>query len=102
MRGLARLNDRTFGTCNHSSHIIPLEVGGRIVTGSNNVNIDGRPVARINDMVATDCGHYDYIISYKDNVSGNVRQFARLNDRVGKNGVYIATIITASGKASTL
>jgi hypothetical protein len=101
VRGIARLNDRTFGICNDPRHG-PIEIGGRIITGSNDVSVDGRPVARINDLVATDCGHYDYIIGYRKDVFGNVREFARLNDQVGKKGVYIAKIITASGKASTL
>ena len=101
MRNLARLNDCTQGTCYHPSHP-PRPARGKIITGSPNVTIDGRPVARINDIVLTDCGHYDYIISYRADVFGNTREFARLNDAVGKNGIYVATIITASGTSSTL
>lgn len=101
MRELARLNDLTFGTCYHPSHP-PLEVKGKIITGSSNIRIDGRPVARINDIVLTDCGHYDYIIGYRKDIFGNTREFARINDSIGKNGIYIAKIITASGTSSTL
>jgi len=101
MRSIARLNDITQGTCYHPSHP-PRPASGKIVTGSPDVTIDGRPVARINDIVVTDCGHYDYIIGYRKDIFGNNKEFARLNDLVGKNGIYIAKIITASGTSSTL
>lgn len=101
MRGIARLNDSTFGICLHPSHA-PREAKGKIITGSDSINVDGRPVARFDDIVLTDCGHYDYIIGFKDSVFGDVRGFARLNDKVGKNGIYLAQIITASGTTSTI
>lgn len=102
MRNIARLNDITFGTCKHPSHPVPIPASGKIVTGSPDITIDGRPVARINDLVVTSCGHYDYIIGYRKDIFGNNKEFARLNDLVGKNGIYNAKIITASGTSSTL
>ena len=101
MRGIARLNDVTKGTCYHPSHP-PRPASGKIITGSDTVFVDGRPVARFDDIVKTDCGHYDYIIGYKDSVFGDTQGFARLNDQVGKNGIYIATIVSASSTTSTI
>jgi len=93
-RGTARLNDRTFGTC--SAHPTPIQVGGTIVTASPDTKINNRGVARINDIVRTDCGHTSKIITGSGTVKVNGRLHARLNDDVG-NGPYTAKIITASG-----
>lgn len=100
MRGIARLNDRTLGTCKHPSHP-PITVGGKIISASGTINVNSRPTARLNDIVKTDCGHYDYINSASGTVIGDPQPVARLNDTVGKNGIYVAKIITASGDVST-
>jgi uncharacterized Zn-binding protein involved in type VI secretion len=94
-RPIARLNDRTTGTCSHPSHIVPITVGGRITTASTDMSVNNRGIARLHDQVTTDCGHVSYIITASGNTSVNNRPAARLNDRVG-NGPYEATIITGS------
>lgn len=95
-RGTARLNDRTIGTCSHPSHQTPITVGGTIVTASADTKVNERGVARISDIVRTDCGHTSKIITGSGTVKVNDRKHARLNDRVG-NGPYDARIVTASG-----
>ena len=94
-RGVARLNDRTIGTCNHPSHPPQVNMGGTIITASDNVTANNRGVARLNDSVQTDCNHFGEIITGSDNHTTNGRPTARLNDQVG--GDYVAVIITASG-----
>lgn len=95
LRGIARVGDRTLGTCYHPSHP-PLEnMGGTIITGSGNLQDQSKPVARLDDCVLTDCGHRDYINSASGTIE-NIKLVARLNDTVGRDGIYNANIITAS------
>jgi uncharacterized Zn-binding protein involved in type VI secretion len=95
-RGVARLRDRTDGTCSHPSHPVPIRVGGRIITASGDTKANTRGIARLNDVVLTDCGHRSKIITGSGDHKTNGRPTARLRDRVG-NGPYSATIVTASG-----
>ena len=46
---IARIGDRTDGTCYHPSHLVPLGVGGTIITGSPNVFTNNIPTARLGD-----------------------------------------------------
>lgn len=95
MKGVARLSDRTFGTC--SAHPTPISVGGKIITASGNTYANNRAVARLGDTVQADCGHTSLIITASPNVDDNSHSgTARLGDSVGA-GPYSATIITASG-----
>ena len=94
-RGVARLNDRTTGTCSHPSHLVPITVGGKIITASGDTKANDRGVARLNDTVLTDCGHRSKIITGSGTNKTNGRPTARLNDRVGQ-GPYSARIISAS------
>lgn len=96
-RGVARLNDRTFGTC--SAHPAPLVTGGRIITASGDTKANNRGIARLNDIVLADCGHTSKIITASPNHKTNNRPTARLNDSIGA-GPYSARIITASGDTS--
>jgi uncharacterized Zn-binding protein involved in type VI secretion len=95
-RGVARLNDRTIGTCSHPSHPPIPNMGGKIITASSDTKANRRGIARLNDVVLTDCGHRSKIISGSGTTKTNNRPTARLNDAVGQ-GPYRATIITASG-----
>lgn len=90
---VARLNDRTQGTC--SAHETPLSTGGKITSASPDVFSNGIQVARLGDTVTADCGHTSVIITASPDVFANDKQVARLNDSVG-NGPYSATIISAS------
>ena len=99
MRGIARIGDRTFGTCSHPSHGIPIATGGTIITGSPDTYDQNRLLARLDDQVRTDCGHTDFIITASETITndqGATRKVARLGDLVGRDGIYNATIITAS------
>lgn len=96
MRGIARVGDRTLGTCYHPSHSSPVEkMGGTIITGSPNLQDQNKPVARLDDRVETDCGHVDYINTASGTLE-NVKLIARLADTVGRERIYKADIITAS------
>ena len=95
MKGTARLNDLTSGVCYHPSHMVPFPTKGRIITASSDVIVNFRGAARLDDMVMTDCGHTDQIMTASGDTF-NVKPVARLGDKVGKSGIYIATIVTAS------
>jgi len=98
MRGVARLNDRTIGTCSHPSHDVPLtNMGGKIITARGDVYTNNRPTARQGDTVLSDCGHKGKIITSASTVetSGASKNIARLGDTT--EGDYVARIITASG-----
>lgn len=91
MTGVARLGDRTVGTCSiHGANI-----GGTIVTASGDNMVNGKPTARLGDRVLADCGHVSLIVTSSTNVKANGRGVARLGDLVGA-GEYTATIITSS------
>lgn len=94
--GIARLGDKTFGTCSDSSHDTPIQVGGKIVTASGTSSINNRGIARLGDTVKTDCEHEGKIITGSDNYYVDGRQTARLGDKIG-NGPYDAKIVTAAG-----
>lgn len=100
-RGLARTGDRTFGTCVHPSHERPIQVGGTIVTGAPSVTAGNIADARITDLVVTDCGHTDIIISASPGVTSRNLGTARLGDATGGFGIYFSTIITASTNVTT-
>lgn len=100
-RGLARVGDRTFGTCKHPSHKTPIETGGTIISGAPTVTSNNISDARIGDLVATDCGHLDVIIAGSPTVISNGIGTARIGDKVGGKGIYIATIITGDPKTTT-
>lgn len=97
MRGLARVGDRTFGICN--CHNPPISVGGTVVVGSPDVFTNGKPQARLGDVVQADCGHKGTIVTASSTVFANGRGVARLNDST--TGCYVAQIITASPDVKT-
>lgn len=97
MRGLARVGDRTFGTC--TCHRRPIQVGGTIITGSENVKTNNLPQARLGDTVLADCGHKGTIITASTTVFANKKGVARLGDST--TGCYKAKIISASPDVKT-
>lgn len=102
MRGIARLNDVTFGTCYHKDHPPDgVKVRGKIISASGSVFVNGRGAARKDDVVLTSCGHYDYILDPGTTVFADKRKIAVLNTPIGKNEIYIAQIISASGDTNT-
>lgn len=91
MRGVARLGDRTQGACKvHGPNI-----GGTIITCSENVQANDKGVARLADTVLADCGHQALIITCAPTTQANDRGIARLSDLV-QGPEYSAQIITAS------
>jgi len=94
MSVIARIGDRTFGTC--SAHKSPIPIGGTIVSGSS-TTVDGPPIARIGDSVATDCGHSGTIVSGAGTTVDGP-PVARLGDSVA--GVYNASIISGSSTST--
>ena len=95
-RGIARLGDRTHGTCYHPVHVPPLVTGGTIITGSPDDLTNEKLTARLTDKVLTDCGHTAEIITGSPSVITNDKLTARLGDKVDNGAPYKATIITAS------
>lgn len=92
MRKVARLNDRTMGSCTEHGG----GIGGRIVSGSPDIVVNGRPVARVGDTVIADCGHVAKIVTGSKTVIPNGSPgTARINDRVGRSP-YRGKIITSS------
>lgn len=92
MRGLARVGDRTIGTC--VCHDTPITVGGTIVMGSPDTFTNNLPQARLGDTVRADCGHTGKIVTASPTVFANYLGVARLGDQT--SGCYNATIVTAS------
>lgn len=92
MTGLARIGDRTDGTC--FAHVPPLGTGGTIVTGSPDTLTNNLLQARLGDTVLADCGHKGTIVTSSSTVFCNHLGVARLGDRT--TGDYVATIVTAS------
>lgn len=101
MKGTARLGDRTQGVCSHPSHGSPIDVSGRIVTASPDYRINNRGVARLGDMVLTDCGHKDRIATASAKTRANNRGIARLDDLTGSDGIYKSRIVTGSSDTRT-
>lgn len=89
---VARIGDRTTGTC--FCHVVPIGVGGTIVSGSPNVNANARPVARFGDTIVADCGHTATIITSSAVDYANSLGIARVGDQ--GTGCYVCTIITGS------
>jgi uncharacterized Zn-binding protein involved in type VI secretion len=94
MRGVARLGDRTFGTCYHPSHNPPKKVGGEITTASSDDLTNNRGTARLGDSILSDCGHPSEIVTGSSSVMVDFRGVARIGD-LG-SGVYKCEIITGS------
>lgn len=94
-RPVARLSDRTTGTCSHPSHLVPISVGGSITTASTDV-LTNSPLgtARIGDTVTSDCGHTGKIITGSPQVEANRRKVARIGDKF--EGDYSGEIITGA------
>ena len=67
---IARLGDRAIGTC--YCHTPPISTYATIFTASTDTFANGIGVARLDDVVYADCGHYGTIItaSIKTMVNG--------------------------------
>lgn len=94
-RHVARLNDKTMGTCSVHGN----DIEGKIITASPNTFANKRGIARLHDKVEASCGHTAVIITASPNDKTNKRGTARLNDKV-QGDEYVAKIITASPNVS--
>ena len=93
MRGVARMGDRTSGTCS-----VHGQQNGVIVTASaDNIADNGMGVARVGDLVQADCGHQASIITGDSTHKVNDKTVARLGSIV-QGDLYTATVTTASTK----
>jgi uncharacterized Zn-binding protein involved in type VI secretion len=95
IRGLARLGDKTEGTCD-----IHGDQSGEIISSSQNViGNQQRGYARLGDEVRADCGHTSKIVtaSSKVLVNGKAQLVARLGDQVNGDN-YEAKIVSVSSK----
>jgi len=93
MRPVARLGDKTIGSCEVHGD----DITGQIITGAANALVNGKPTARLGDTVLASCGHTAKIITGTavSLVNGGSKPTARLGDQVG-DSPYTAIIITAS------
>jgi uncharacterized Zn-binding protein involved in type VI secretion len=101
MPGVARLGDTHTGVCDHGLPCCPHGVTGVISSASENVNANGRGVARLNDSVVHNCPHCGTgcVSSASGKVNVNGRGAARLGDSVTYPGGG-GTIVTASENVS--
>lgn len=93
---MARLGDRTRGTCCHPSHKGCISIGGTITSSASKSYCEGKLIARIGDKVTTDCGHEGTIVTGSAKYFVEGKLCACKGDKVA--GVYTATIITSSIK----
>lgn len=80
MPKIARKGDIAVGTCR--AHKSPRGCSGPVVTGSSTTDIDGRPCARIGDVVAFNCGHSGVIASGSPTCTVDGMGMARVGDIV--------------------
>lgn len=98
MPKIARIGDKTQGTCYHSDHDPPLDTGGKIVASSGTCHTEGPRNARVGDKVKADCGHYGKIVSGSGTVYDEGAKLARIGDKVA-SGDYKATIVKGASKS---
>lgn len=68
---------------NKVAHIgSPISHGGAVVEGSENVNVNGIPVARVGDKVICDLHFTQLVASGSATVSANGKAVARVGDTV--------------------
>lgn len=95
---VARIGDVCMGIC--FGHFPPIPMSGKIITGSVTTIVEGRPVARMGDVVMADCNHTGTIVKGSSAASIDGRPVARIGDDVA--GVFTAKIITGASKSSFL
>lgn len=100
MPKIARVGDKTQGTCFHSSHSPPLSTGGKIVGSSGSCYTEGPRNARVGDSVKADCGHFGKIVSGSSTVYDEGSKLARVGDKVA-SGDYKATIVSSASTSSS-
>ena len=98
----ARLTDMHEGVCGHGLECCPHGVSGTIIQGSPTVNVNGLPIARLNDAVEHSCPHCGtgYISSSSSTVFANGMGVARIGDSVTYPGGGGA-IVTGSPNVNT-
>lgn len=96
---IARIGDTCSGICSHPSHIIPLPMIGKIISGSSKTMFEGRGAARIGDVVMTGCGHTGNIVTGSSALLCEGSPIAKVGDKVA--GFFVAVIISGSEKSGT-
>ena len=100
MPKLARVGDSASGTCSHPSHSSPISVTGTIISGSSDVMVEGKPLARVGDAVQASCGHMATIVSGSSKFFNDGKAAARVGDPV--SGDWSGTITGGSSKHSSV
>jgi uncharacterized Zn-binding protein involved in type VI secretion len=95
MPNIARMGDIAVGTCR--AHKSPQGCSGPIVTGSSSFDVDGRPCARVGDVVSFNCGHSGVIASGSTSSTVDGKGIARVGDIVvgPMNAIIVAGSQTA-------
>lgn len=101
MSRIARVGDTHAGICNHGAICCPHHVTGTIVTGSENVKVNGKNAARVGDQVVHNCPHCGTgtIVEGSSTVKVNGKPLARIGDRVEYPGGS-GTITDGSGNVN--
>jgi len=99
MPKIARIGDKTSGTCFHPDHSPPLSTGGTITGSSGTCHTEGPRNARVGDSVKSDCGHSGSIVSGSGTVFDEGAKLARMGDSV--DGTYKATITSSASTSSS-
>ena len=89
---IARIGDPVFGFCS----IDEIPIGGVIQSGASKTYCEGARVARVGDVVLSDCGHTGTIVSGATSVYAEGNKVARVNDSF--SGVYSGTITGSASK----
>ena len=92
MLPVTRLMDIGVGIC--TAEVIPHSTTGKVITSQSTVLVNGRPCARLTDMVITDCGGVGIIISGNNTTLIQGLPMSRLTSVFV--GTFTGTIITGS------
>jgi uncharacterized Zn-binding protein involved in type VI secretion len=93
MLPVTRLMDIGLGTCIAHPPIVHVTTG-KVITSQSTVLVNGRPCARLTDMVITDCGGVGIIITGNNTTLISGLPISRLTSMFV--GTFTGTIITGS------
>lgn len=97
---MARLGDLCKVVCHNHSKDRNYD-DAEIITGSGSSTCDGRPIARLGDVVEAPCGHKGKIVTGSGVSTCDERPMARLGDQIG-DGDLEGEIITGSPTSTTI
>ena len=88
----AKLGDKGIGIC--TSHSSPISMTGYLITGSTTANVNGKPAARVGDIVLGDCGHEGVMIEGSKSVFIDGKKACGIGDAFA--GCFTGTLVGGS------